>query len=170
MRRRTRARELALQFLYTLDVRGDDVRDEIPDFLKASGASRVASRFATDLVDGVRAHRADLDRRIGTAAVNWSLSRMPPVDRNILRLAAFEMLHSADVPVRVVLNEAIELGKRYSTAQTGAFVNGIVDKLKEQRSFPAEPAQAPDDADEEEPVAQGEAGESGDAGEAAASP
>ena len=159
MRRRTRARELALQFLYTLDVRGDEVHEELPDFLKASGASRVASRFATQLVDGVRAHRADLDGRIAGVAANWSLSRMPPVDRNILRIAAFELIHCADVPVRVVLNEAIDLGKRYSTAQTGAFVNGIVDKLKSQRPFPADPPNAPDDTDEEEPATPGEAGE-----------
>jgi transcription antitermination factor NusB len=156
VRRRTRARELALQFLYTLDVRGDDVRDELPDFLAASGASRVAARFATQLVDGVRAHLGDLDGRIGALAANWTVARMPPVDRNILRLAGFEMLHCADVPVRVVLNEAIELGKRYSTAQSGSFVNGVLDKLKSQRPFPAEPADAPDDRDEEEPGAAGE--------------
>ena len=150
MRRRTRARELALQFLYTLDVRGDEERDALEGFLRDSGASRIARRFATELVDGVRAHRTDLDQRITALATNWTLARMPPVDRNILRLAAFELLHSEDVPVRVALNEAIELGKRYSTAQSGSFVNGILDKLKTQRPFPAEPAKAPDDADEQE--------------------
>jgi transcription antitermination factor NusB len=150
MRRRTRARELALQFLYTLDVRGDEVRPSFDEFLRSSGASRVASRFATELVDGVRAHRADLDRRLAALSENWSLSRMPAVDRNILRLAAFELLHSRDVPVRVVLNEAIELGKRYSTAQSGAFVNALLDRLKAQRPFPAEPSDAPDERDEEE--------------------
>ena len=160
MRRRTRARELALQFLYTLDLRGDDARDGLDDFLRRSGASRIASRFATELVDGVRTHRADLDRRIAALAANWSLSRMPAVDRNILRLSGFELLHSADVPVRVALNEAIELGKRYSTANSGAFVNGILDQLKRQRPFPEEPAAAPDDQDvEEEPPTHDAAGE-----------
>jgi len=158
MRRRTRARELALQFLYMLDLRGDDARPGLAEFLKESGASRVAHRFATELVDGVRSHRDDLDRRIAALAVHWSLARMPAVDRNILRLAAFELLHRADVPARVALNEAIELGKRYSTAQSGAFVNGILDQLQRQRPFPADPAAAPDDADEEEPQAPEQAG------------
>jgi N utilization substance protein B len=160
MRRRTRARELALQFLYTLDLRGDDARDDLEDFLVRSGASRIASRFATQLVDGVRTHRADLDRRIAALAANWSLSRMPAVDRNILRLSGYELLHSADVPVRVALNEAIELGKRYSTANSGAFVNGVLDQLKLQRPFPADPPDPPDEHDaEEEPPAHDVAGE-----------
>ncbi len=150
MRRRTRARELALQFLYTLDVRGDEVAGELAGFLKESGASRVASRFATELVEGVRTHRADLDRRITALAAHWSLERMPAVDRNILRLAGFELLHCPDVPIRVALNEAIELGKRYSTANSGAFVNGILDRLKADRSITPDPARPPDDHDEEE--------------------
>src|SRR5262245_11144850 len=150
MRRRTRARELALQFLYTLDLRGDGVRDELDDFLTRSGASRVARRFATELIDGVRKQRDDLDQRIAALATNWSLGRMAPIDRNILRLAGFELLHSRDVPVGVALNEAIELGKRYSTAQSGAFVNGVLDKLKEQRSFQvASDGAAPDAVDDE---------------------
>jgi N utilization substance protein B len=151
MRRRTRARELALQFLYTLDVRGDAARDELDAFLEQSGASRLAREFSTELVDGVRTHRADLDQRLRRIAQNWSLERMPPVDRNILRLAAFELLHCGDVPVRVAMNEAIELGKRYSTANSGAFVNGILDKIKDERALPADPSDAPDDHDEEEP-------------------
>lgn len=150
MRRRTRARELALQFLYTLDVRGDDARGELDGFLVASGASRAARAFATELVDGVRAHRADLDARIARIAANWSLTRMPPVDRNILRLAGFELLHCAGTPVRVALNEAIDLGKRYSTANSGAFVNGILDRLKDERPHPAEPVDPADDRDEDE--------------------
>jgi N utilization substance protein B len=154
MRRRTRARELALQFLYTLDVRGADARNELDRFLDDSGASRAARRFATELVDGVLANRADLDRRITATAEHWSLERIALVDRNILRLAAFEILHREDTPVRVALNEAIELGKRYSTAQSGAFINGILDKIKDARSFPPEPAVAPDDDDEEEPTGE----------------
>ena len=150
MRRRTRARELALQFLYTLDIRGDDVRNDLDNFLDRSGASRVARQFATALVDGVRAHRADLDGRMRKLAENWSLERMPPIDRNILRLATFELLHSADVPVNVAINEAIDLGKRYSTANSGAFINGLLDKLKNGRGLPVEIADAPDLTDEEE--------------------
>jgi N utilization substance protein B len=150
VRRRTRARELALQYLFTLDARAGEADQELDEFLRSSGASRHARRFATELVDGVRKHQADLDQKIAALAANWTLERMPRVDRNILRLAGFELLHSKEVPVRVALNEAIELGKRYSTAQSGAFVNGILDKLKAQRPFPADPTNAPDDRDEEE--------------------
>jgi N utilization substance protein B len=150
MRRRTRARELALQFLYTLEVRGVDARAELDDFLIDAGASRIARSFATELVDGVLRERPALDAAIGATATHWSLSRMPPVDRTILRLGAFELLHSADVPPKVALNEAIELGKRYSTAQSGAFINAILDKLKSRRTLPAEPTDPPDARDEEE--------------------
>lgn len=150
MRRRTRARELALQFLYTVELKGKDARDELDDFLTEAGASRVARAFATQLVDGVAREQEALDAALGSIAANWSVARMPPVDRNILRLGAYELLHCGDVPVRVALNEAIELGKRYSTAQSGAFINGILDRLKAQRRFPADPKDAPDARDEEE--------------------
>jgi len=159
MRRRTRARELALQFLYTVDVKGAGARDELDDFLTASGASRAARLFATQLVDGVLAHREELDARISALAERWSLQRIAAVDRNILRLGGFELLHSPDVPVRVALNEAIELGKRYSTAQSGAFVNGILDQIRAGRSFAADPANAPDERDEEEPAGAPDLGE-----------
>jgi N utilization substance protein B len=150
MRRRTRARELALQFLYSLDVRGAEILDDLDDFLRESGASRLARRFATELVHGVVAHEKELDAGIARVALNWTLDRMPPVDRNILRLASFELLHCPEIPVGVALNEAIELGKRYSTANSGAFVNGILDQVKALRPFTAEPAQAPPEHDEQE--------------------
>src|SRR5262245_11076116 len=150
MRRRTRARELALQFLYSVDVRGDGILDEFVTFLRDSGASRVARRFATELVEGVVAHKDELDAGIARVAHHWSLDRMPPVDRNILRLASFELLHCPEIPVGVALNEAIELGKRYSTAQSGAFVNGILDQVKTLRPFALEPAQPPAEHEEEE--------------------
>ncbi|MBL8843718.1 MAG: transcription antitermination factor NusB [Planctomycetes bacterium] len=163
MRRRTRARELALQFLYTVEVRGPDARDEFDDFLQRSGASRFARQFATELVDGVLARKEQLDAAISATATNWSLSRMPAVDRTILRLGSYELLHSPDVPVRVALNEAIELGKRYSTGQSGAFINGILDQVRSRRSFAPEVRDAPDDRDEEEPIAPGLAGDDDDA-------
>ena len=141
MRRRTRARELALQFLYTLDVRGSEILEDLDDFLTESGASRLARRFATELVHGVVKHQAELDAGIVRVAQHWSLERMPPVDRNILRLASFELLHCPEIPIGVALNEAIELGKRYSTANSGAFINGILDKIMNRKPAP-KPAEA----------------------------
>ncbi|MSR47970.1 MAG: transcription antitermination factor NusB [Planctomycetes bacterium] len=152
MRRRTRARELALQFLYTVEMKGADARDELDDFLVAAGASRVARAFATQLIDGVLAQQVAIDKVLAATATNWSLSRMPPVDRNILRLGAFELLHSTDVPVEVALNEAIELGKRYSTANSGSFINGILDKVKSRRTLPVAVKNPPDASDEDEPL------------------
>jgi transcription antitermination protein NusB len=150
VRRRTRARELALQFLYQLDVRGAEIREELEEFLKESGASRPARRFATEIVKGVLAHRDELDAVIMKVAQNWTLDRMPPVDRNILRLASFELLHCKDIPVGVAMNEAIELGKRYSTAQSGSFINGILDHVKLARPAAEDAASAPPEHDEEE--------------------
>ena len=142
MRRRTRARELALQFLYSLDVRGPEILDDLDDFLRDSGASRLASRFATELVHGVVKHQAELDAGIVRVAQHWSLERMPPVDRNILRLASFELMHCPEIPIGVALNEAIELGKRYSTQNSGAFINGILDKIKSRFADGREPEDA----------------------------
>ena len=136
MRRRTRARELALQFLYQLDVRGAEIRAELEDFLKEAGASRMARRFATEIVNGVLAHRDELDAVIVKVAQNWSLERMPPVDRNILRLAVYEMLHENETPKLVVLDEAIELAKKFGSEQSGRFVNGLLDGLLKQHTFP----------------------------------
>src|SRR5262245_20718377 len=150
MRRRTRARELALQFLYQLDVRGAEIREELEEFLKDSGASRAARRFATEIVKGVLGHKDELDAVIMKVAQNWTLDRMPPVDRNILRLASFELLHCEDIPVGVALNEAIELGKRYSTAQSGSFINGILDQVREARPAAFDAQRSPPEHDEEE--------------------
>jgi N utilization substance protein B len=133
VRRRTRARELALQFLYTLDVRGREALDELDEFLRNSKASQEAMEFVRDVVEGVLRHQQEIDARIREIATNWKLERIATVDRNVLRIATYELLYKEDVPPRVAINEAIELGKRYSTAQTGAFLNGILDRMQQFR-------------------------------------
>lgn len=137
MRSRTRARELALQFLFQLDVQGDEFRAELERFLDESLAGRPggeeARAYAIKLVDGVRAHRAEIDGLIRDAARNWDLSRMAAVDRNALRIGCYELLHEPDVPMKVAINEGIELGKRYSTESSGAFVNGILDRIRKDK-------------------------------------
>ena len=137
MRARTRARELALQFLFQVDVQGTDLRQDLESFLDASldgkpgGAE--AKAYAILLVDGALAHRAEIDALIREAARNWDLERMAAVDRNVLRLGCYELLHQPDVPMKVAINEAIELGKRFSTAASGAFVNGILDRIRKDQ-------------------------------------
>lgn len=130
MKKRTRARELALQFLYQLDLLGDVVADELGRFLRSEERDGETCRFARRLVEGAREHRAEIDEEIQGVAQNWQISRMAVIDRNVLRLAAYEMLFCDDIPPKVAINEAIELGKRYSTANSGAFINGILDKIK----------------------------------------
>ena len=102
--------------------------------------------FAERLVEGVRASRKELDALIGTYATNWKVSRMPIIDRNILRMGCFELLHVPEVPAKVTLNESIELAKSFGDEEASKFVNGILDKvlssdvrLERKRAFPELP-------------------------------
>ncbi|MCX6130036.1 MAG: transcription antitermination factor NusB [Proteobacteria bacterium] len=127
------SREWALQFFYQCEI-------ERLYFYSAPHLDRFAVDFQIDsklrvffksLVEGVFQHQTQLNEKIEQVSDNWSLSRMPVIDRCILRIAAFELLHS-DTPKRVVINEAIELAKKYSTENSAAFVNGILDRLASQ--------------------------------------
>jgi len=133
VKKRSRGRELALQLLYQLDLRGDSAMDSAEEFLREEEPDREARAFANKLVRGVRETIDELDREIASIAQNWDISRMAVIDRNVLRMATWELLHCKDIPPKVAINEAIELGKRYSTQKTGAFVNGILDKIKTKR-------------------------------------
>ncbi len=132
VRKRTRARELALQALYMLDQRGAEVADYIDDFIGNADHDANVRDYATKLVVGIRRNRKEIDGRISAVAENWDLYRMAVIDRNILRVACFEMLHLDDIPPKVAINEAIDLAKKYSTEESGSFVNGILDKIKQQ--------------------------------------
>lgn len=130
MKKRTRGRELALQVLYQVDLRGDEVLAELDEFLRDEESDREARDFAKKILAGVAECRAELDQTIQAVAQNWDIARMAVIDRNVLRLASWELLHCRDIPPKVAINEAIELGKRYSTQNSGAFINGILDKIK----------------------------------------
>jgi len=132
LRKRTRARELALQALYQLDLRGAEVLGDIERFLSEREAEPEVRAFARLLIDGCWQHLAELDTAIAAIAENWDIRRMAVVDRNVLRLASFELLFLDDVPPKVSINEAIDLAKRFSTADSGAFVNGILDRIRSQ--------------------------------------
>jgi N utilization substance protein B len=129
VKKRTRSRELALQFLYQLDLRGDDLLSEAKDYIRGEERDAETAKFALRLVQGTFDHWDELDLTIQGVAQNWNISRMAVVDRNVLRLATYELLHCQDIPPKVAINEAIELGKRYSTQNSGAFINGILDKI-----------------------------------------
>ena len=130
MRKRSRARELALQCLYQLDLRGSEAEVGIDQFITVGDGDPAVREFARLLVQGCWEHRADVDEKIAAVAQNWHLNRMAAIDRNILRAATYELLFLPDVPAKVSINEAIDLAKKYSTAESGAFVNGILDKIR----------------------------------------
>jgi N utilization substance protein B len=134
--RRSRGREVVLQMLYQLELNPTVDRAVILNFTHDRLNDTELEPFALALYDGVRSHGADIDRRLGEAASNWRLARMAIVDRNVLRLGAYELLHTPETPPSVALNEAIELARRYGSANSPAFVNGILDRLH-QTAHPA---------------------------------
>jgi N utilization substance protein B len=130
---RRKARELALQMLYENDVAGTEPREMFARSSDLQTAPEGTRAFAERLVTGTLAHRDDLDAIISKQADNWRLSRMPVVDRNILRLALFELLHEPDTPHPVVIDEALEIAKRFSTPRSSQFINGILDGVLKAR-------------------------------------
>jgi N utilization substance protein B len=137
MSRRSRAREVVLQVLFEDDLNPDRKTIQGDDFMRNRlNQDLELLDFARRLLAGVRKHRAELDELLKKTADNWSLERMAVIDRNILRLGAYEMLHS-DTPDRVAINEAVELAKRFGAKQSPHFVNGILDRfVKERREMP----------------------------------
>jgi N utilization substance protein B len=130
LRKRSRAREVALQLLFQHDLNTGVARPAIERFVRERLRETELESYALGLFDGVLAHRAALDECLGRAAENWRVSRMAVVDRNILRLGSYELLHGTAAPVRVILDEAIELARRYGSADSPAFVNGILDRIQ----------------------------------------
>jgi transcription antitermination protein NusB len=128
MARRTKAREVALQMLYQQDLNPDIDAGTVRVMIGEQLREEDLRAFTWKLFTGVMEWRPMLDRRIEQVAQNWTLDRMAPTDRNVLRLGTFEMLYT-DTPVRVVIDEAIELARRFGTAQSPQFVNGILDRL-----------------------------------------
>ncbi|HET9552067.1 MAG TPA: transcription antitermination factor NusB [Anaeromyxobacteraceae bacterium] len=127
--RRTRARERALQALYQIDVAAAGIDEALQSFWRSfEPTEREVQELAEQLVRGVATDRREVDGIIEGVSANWRLDRMAKVDRNVLRLATWELL-KGDAPVKVVINEAIELGKKYGSEGTGAFVNGVLDKI-----------------------------------------
>ncbi len=130
MTKRSRAREVALQMLFQRDHNPGVDRAAIERFIRDRLREPAVEPFCLSLYDGVVAHLAEIDQRLTAAAENWRLPRMATVDRNILRLGAFELLFAGDTPAGVALDEAIELARRYGSADSPAFVNGVLDRLR----------------------------------------
>jgi N utilization substance protein B len=162
MGKRRDARERAIQFLFQFDLNPPENLDEtlgqfwetqrqaalladkdganwgeVPELPPPTAEDLLVREFAEPLIRGVIEHRAECDAIIARHAKNWGLPRMAAVDRNILRLSIFEMLHRDDIPPVVSINEAVDIAKKYSTEDSGKFVNGILDKVKGELLRPA---------------------------------
>ena len=132
MGKRRRARELAVQVLFHLEFNAGDPDEAFDLVCKAFAPPEAIRAFSRDLVLGVWKDKEALDGWIGRASINWRLERMSHVDRNILRMAVFEVLFRKDIPPKVTIDEAVELGKKYGTEDSGAFINGVLDNIYNQ--------------------------------------
>ncbi len=137
MTRRSRAREVALQLLFQRDLNKRIDRTTLERFVHDRLRDETLVSFCLSLYDGVIAQQSDIDRSLSEAAENWRLVRMAAVDRNVLRLGAYELLHTPETPPSVALDEAITLARRYGSADSSAFVNGILDRLRQPPPAPA---------------------------------
>ena len=127
---RREGREAAIQFLYQRDLGGGAGVADLEDFYAFRGLSPAARRFCEGLVRGILDHSAEVDEALQTHSQNYELDRLSAVDRNILRLAIHEMLFCDDIPPVVSINEAVDIAKKYSTEESGRFVNGVLDRIK----------------------------------------
>lgn len=130
MRKRTKAREYALQILYAIDITKDEPKSCIEHFWEGNNEAESDIRnFADSLVLGVADKKEEIDNMISGYATNWQLERMAVIDRNVLRFAAYELLFMKDIPPKVSINEAIDIAKKFGGNDSGKFVNGILDKI-----------------------------------------
>jgi N utilization substance protein B len=128
---RSRARERALQALFQVDLAAADPVEALSNAWKSEEEppDEEAMKFSQELVRGVMERREEIDALIEKHSLNWRVERMARVDRNVMRLAVFELMHRSETPKKVVLNEAIEIAKRFGSEESGAFINGILDKI-----------------------------------------
>ena len=133
MGKRRRAREVALQFLYELDLNAaDDPTPREKDFWARHPLSDEARAFSEALVRGTKANQTKIDQLIGESAEHWEFDRMAVVYRNILRMGVWELLWSPDVPPKVAINEAVDLAKKFGTKESSRFINGVLDHIHKE--------------------------------------
>ena len=130
MSSRRRSREMAIQVLYQVDMAQSDLTEALRLFCEHFNAPESIRDFASDLARGAHEHQQEVDTLIKRFSENWRLERMPAVDRNILRLAIYELLYRPDIPAKVSINEAVDLGKKYGSEDSGSFINGILDRIR----------------------------------------
>lgn len=129
MRKRTQAREFALQILYRQDLNPEPAGPLLDSFWKDNPAPPEVREYTVRLVQGTLRHRAEIDAVIAKYAEHWELHRMAAVDRNILRYTVYELLYLEEIPPKVAINEAVNIAKKFSQEDSGKFVNGVLDKI-----------------------------------------
>jgi N utilization substance protein B len=135
MRNRTKAREYALQILYAVDITKADAAACISGFWEGCDESSAQVKaFAEGIVRGVMSNKSRIDGVISRHATNWQLERMAVIDRNVLRLATYELLYADDIPPKVSINEAIDIAKKFGGDDSGKFVNGVLDNINKTES------------------------------------
>jgi N utilization substance protein B len=129
LKKRRKSRQNALQILYQWDLTPQDARKALLRFEDRSSSKDGSDPFLEKLVEGVMAHVQEIDRLIEQYSEHWRLGRIAPIDRNILRIAIFELVYCDEIPPKVTLDEAVELGKEYGSDDSGSFINGILDRI-----------------------------------------
>ena len=132
MRKRRKSREFALQVLYQLDITKQDVIKTLAQFQDHFSGNEERDNFMERLAIGVLEHCQEIDLLIEKYSENWRLDRMNIIDRAILRMATFELLYCEEIPPKVTLNEAIELGRQFGSEDSGSFINGILDRIQNE--------------------------------------
>ncbi|MFC1546351.1 transcription antitermination factor NusB [bacterium] len=132
---RRESRVIAMHVLYTFDVCGLSIEESWDAFFEKYDSTKAdkVNKFARQLIDGVVKNMEYIDAQISNSAKNWDINRMASVDRTVLRIASFELLYLTEIPVKVIINEAVEVVKNYSTKDSGKFINGVLDKIKLKR-------------------------------------
>lgn len=132
MGKRRKARELVMQFLYQHDFTGEGRDETIDLFLKDQELDGETEAFCKELIAGTLSRQAEIDKLLNSYVANWDIKRIATVDRNVIRMALYEMLYHKGIPAIVSINEAVDIAKKYSTAESGKFVNGVLDKIKQE--------------------------------------
>lgn len=131
MGKRRQSREYAVQFLYQIDMHShEDIHQSLEIFWKENEADAEVKEFCLRIIDTVIKHKKDIDKLIESYTTNWDISRIAVVDRNILRTAISELLYMDDIPPIVAINEAVDVAKKFGSAESGKFVNGILDRIR----------------------------------------
>lgn len=157
---RRKAREVALRVLYQMEIAGEKATEALKAVLEETPLPSYLSSFGEELVRGVLKNQREIDKRLQDVMKDWTLDRLATIDRNVMRVAVFELLFCPGIPPKVTLNEAIEISKKYSTAESGKFVNGVLAAVLEgteksnwnPETAPAEFGDESEEEPEEEPI------------------